>query len=497
MMKLGSQGIAAIYLGGQKIKKAYLGEAVVFDTAGPPEPVTYTITLSVDPQSGGTVTGGGSVEEGMSVTVSSTPAGGYTFSGWRENGAIVSTSPSYTFTVTSDRSLTAVFAAEVQSYNIVTSVDPAGAGTASGGGTYTQGQSVTLQAVPASGYQFVAWREAGADVSTDAAYTFTASGNRTITAVFAAIIYTVTTSTDPAGSGTTIITGTGTYQQGESVTVTASPDDGYKFVKWTEGGQTVSESASYTFTVSGDRALVAVFETEQTSRLPAGYQELMYIGVTASINTTGYSRGGIHCITPKENRPNHNTDYIPKIYLDYQLDSIPAGSTYAASNATIFGNRLARTANNVVKNTYRGAYCSAGQITFNYRSASVSYASVTTKLTLSAVRTKLTIDLTAKLLTINSASYPLNVTGTGNYPCLNVGYFACDWYSSGISGTTSHALIPGKLYEVKAWDKEGNLIVHCVPAREINTGKLGMYDMVNSYFIAASSYSTTTPGAEV
>lgn len=421
-MKLGSQGIAAIYLGGQKIKKAYLGEAVVFDTAEPPEPATYTITLSVDPQGGGTVTGGGSVEEGMSVTVSSTPASGYTFSGWRENGAIVSTSPSYTFTVTSDRSLTAVFAAVIPTYRVTAGIDPEGSGTA---------------------------------------------------------------------------TGAGTYQQGASVTVTASPGDGYKFVKWTEGGQTVSESASYTFTVSGDRVLVAVFEAEQTSRLPAGYQELMYIGVTASINTTGYSRGGIHCITPKENRPNHNTDYIPKIYLDYQLDSIPAGSTYAASNATIFGNRLAQTANNVVKNTYRGAYCSAGQITFNYRSASASYASVTTKLTLSAVRTKLTIDLTAKLLTINSASYPLNVTGTGNYPCLNVGYFACDWYSSGISGTTSHALIPGKLYEVKAWDKEGNLIVHCVPAREINTGKLGMYDMVNSYFIAASSYSTTTPGAEV
>lgn len=280
MLKLGSQGIAAIYLGGQKMTKAYLGETVVFDAVGPPEPVTYTISLSVDPQGGGTASGGGTVQDGASVTVTAAAANGYTFSGWRENGAIVSTSQSYTFTAASDRSLTAVFAEVIQSYSIVTSVDPAGSGTASGGGTYTQGQSVTLQASPASGYQFVAWREGGADVSTDAAYTFTASGDRTITAVFAAITYTVTTSIDPTGSGTA--TGAGTYQQGASVTVTAVPGDGYKFVKWTENGQTVSESASYTFTVSGDRALTAVFEAEKTSRLPDGYTEVEYVQASTS-----------------------------------------------------------------------------------------------------------------------------------------------------------------------------------------------------------------------
>ena len=51
----------------------------------------------------------------------------------------------------------------------------------------------------------------------------------------------------------------GTYYQGESCTVTATPYEGYLFVNWTENGTVVSSDASYTFTVSSDRDLVANF----------------------------------------------------------------------------------------------------------------------------------------------------------------------------------------------------------------------------------------------
>ena len=44
-----------------------------------------------------------------------------------------------------------------------------------------------------------------------------------------------------------------------SVTVTATPSTGYNFVNWTEGATVVSTSASYTFTASGNRTLVANF----------------------------------------------------------------------------------------------------------------------------------------------------------------------------------------------------------------------------------------------
>ena len=49
------------------------------------------------------------------------------------------------------------------------------------------------------------------------------------------------------------------YTNGASVIVTANTNAGYQFVAWTESGQVVSASASYSFTLSGDRTLVASF----------------------------------------------------------------------------------------------------------------------------------------------------------------------------------------------------------------------------------------------
>ena len=69
----------------------------------------YNINLSADPQEGGTVSGGGSKEEGSSCTVVATPAEGMVFDGWFENGTLVSNNASYTFTVERARTLVAQF----------------------------------------------------------------------------------------------------------------------------------------------------------------------------------------------------------------------------------------------------------------------------------------------------------------------------------------------------------------------------------------------------
>lgn len=127
----------------------------------PPEPETYTITLSVDPQGGGTATGGGTYTEGQNVTVLATPSTDYTFTGWKENGAIVSAKAAYTFKATGNRMLTAIFAASITNYTIALLTDPANGGTVSGGGIYESGQQVTVSAAPANGYRFVAWMDGG------------------------------------------------------------------------------------------------------------------------------------------------------------------------------------------------------------------------------------------------------------------------------------------------------------------------------------------------
>lgn len=109
MLKLGSQGVSAIRLGGAEIKKAYLGAALVFDS----EPLvpSYAITASIAPAGSGTVSGAGVYQEGKAVTVTALPGDGYQFTAWQENGVTVSGDAAYTFTAAGDRNLTAVFQA--------------------------------------------------------------------------------------------------------------------------------------------------------------------------------------------------------------------------------------------------------------------------------------------------------------------------------------------------------------------------------------------------
>ena len=86
--------------------------------------------------------------------------------------------------------------------------------------------------------------------------------------------YTITASAAPEEGGT--IEGAGTYEEGETCTLTATANEGYTFVNWTEGGDEVSTEASYGFEVTGDRTLVANFEEvittiTQTSTLSTGW----------------------------------------------------------------------------------------------------------------------------------------------------------------------------------------------------------------------------------
>ena len=217
----------------------------------------YTVTTSADPAIGGTTMGGGTFNQGQSCTVQATPASGYTFVNWTENGTQVSTQANYTFTVNGNRNLVAHFTENIVTYTVTTSSSPANGGTTTGGGTFNSGASCTVTATPASGYTFVNWTENGTQVSTQANYTFTVTGNRSLVAHFSPVTYTVTTSSNPTNGGTT--SGGGTFNSGASCTVTATPASGYAFVKWTENGTQVSTQANYTFTVTGNRSLVAHF----------------------------------------------------------------------------------------------------------------------------------------------------------------------------------------------------------------------------------------------
>ncbi len=98
-------------------------------------------------------------------------------------------------------------------------------------------------------------------------------------------IFYISFSASPADGGT--VTGDGTYEENAEVTVTATANDGYKFVKWTENGTDVSTNASYTFTATEDRNLVAVFEAIEyvtvNLQSPRGIKEEIKIDINSTV----------------------------------------------------------------------------------------------------------------------------------------------------------------------------------------------------------------------
>ena len=218
-------------------------------------PNSYTVTVAANPSNAGTVTGGGTYNQGQSCTVSATANTGYTFSNWTENGNVISSNATYTFNVEGNRNLVANFTENT--YTITVSANPSNGGTATGGGTFTYGQSCTVTATANTGYSFVNWTENGEVVTTNANYTFIVTGNRTLVANFTLNSYTITVTADPSEGGR--VTGAGNYDHGTSCTLTATANENYEFINWTKNGIEVSTDATFTFIVTASEEYVAHF----------------------------------------------------------------------------------------------------------------------------------------------------------------------------------------------------------------------------------------------
>ena len=257
----------------------------------------YNVTVSANPTNGGTVNGGGTYNQGQSCTVTASPSAGFTFTNWTENGNVVSTQANYTFNVTSNRTLVANFQAQTQNYTISVSANPSSGGMVSGGGTYPQGQSCTVNATANTGYAFTNWTENGNVVSTNARYTFTVTGNRNLVANFTQQNYIISVSANPTNGGT--VTGGGAFHYGDNCTVVATAHNGYTFTNWTEGSNVVSNDVSYGFTVTGNRTLVANF-TAQTYTINA-VASPDYGGTVSGGGTFNYGQSCTLTATPAAN----------------------------------------------------------------------------------------------------------------------------------------------------------------------------------------------------
>ena len=199
--------------------------------------IAFTLTTSVAPSAGGTVTSGGSHSSGASVPVRATLNAGYRLIGWNIGpGVGVSCeqpAPTLTCTVIMDSDLTvrADFSSE---FTLTTAPSPAGGGSLTGAGSYVSGTPVDVVATPSLGYTLTGWTGGEACSSLDLECRVIMDGNKTVAANFSLdllVQFTLTTNAVPVAGGTVI--GGGSHPSGAAVNVIAIPNPDYGLNSWT------------------------------------------------------------------------------------------------------------------------------------------------------------------------------------------------------------------------------------------------------------------------
>ena len=172
-------------------------------------------------------------------------------------------------------------------YTVVVKANPEEAGTVTASAeNVTEGNSLTLTAKANRGYSFVNWTDAtGAEVSTEAVYTFVPAADVDYTANFAAADFrtiSVTTSDQEAGSivmytfSNNVLVSDGLFLDGDSVIIEARNTKGYLFKEWSDG----NTDAVRSFIVDGDAELQASFEV-----LPEK-QAIAFMPMSGNLNFT-------------------------------------------------------------------------------------------------------------------------------------------------------------------------------------------------------------------
>ena len=174
----------------------------------------------------------------------------------------------------------------LQFWNIAVSTPDPARGSVSGGGTFLNGAPVTVTAVANTAvlpYQFVRWTSGGTFVSANATYNFAATANRSLVAEFALATYQVAATVAPAGAGT--VAGAGFYQHGATATLTANPGAGYLFGHWEELGSNTGSNAVLALTVTGPRAVQALFLEANPTHVVTTATNPPGLGVTTGSGT--------------------------------------------------------------------------------------------------------------------------------------------------------------------------------------------------------------------
>ena len=128
------------------------------------------------------------------------------------------------FTVTNDTTFTAIFK-KILNVTAVANVENAGTVTVTPEGEILEGDEVTVTAVASKSYVFVGYENIEGNEST---LKFTATKDTSFTAIFKRILN-ITAYVTVEGTGSVTVSPKGQIIEGDEVTVTATPSEGYVF----------------------------------------------------------------------------------------------------------------------------------------------------------------------------------------------------------------------------------------------------------------------------
>ena len=238
----------------------------------------YTIQLTIDDSKtisvekniaeAGNITGGGVYKAGETVVLVATTNTGYRFLGWYDGETQLSTNAEYQVTVSADKTYTAkweeIVPLPVPTYMITVNRNIENAGEVIDSGIFAEGETVTLMATTNTGYRFLGWYDGETLLSTNAKYKVMVSADKTYTAKWEEIdfpsvpTYKITVKRNIKNAGE--ITDSGTFNEGEKITLMATTNAGYRFLGWYDGETLLTANAKYQVTVSADKTYTAKWE---------------------------------------------------------------------------------------------------------------------------------------------------------------------------------------------------------------------------------------------
>jgi uncharacterized repeat protein (TIGR02543 family) len=243
----GSNFKIGFFVGAQGLNNVWFDDVELY-ADGPAAKFSFTTSAA-----NGNVTlspAGGTYDAGTTAIATATPDAGYKFTGW--SGDLSGATNPVSVLMDKNINVTANFA--LITYTLSASASNGDIAMNPAGGVYTPGTVVTLTVTPKTGYTFNGW---SGDLTGSAnPATITMDRNKSVTANFKAITYTLATS---ATNGTVSLSPVGgSYISGTQVTLTAKPNAGYVFVDWS--GDFSGSENPVKITVDANKNITANFK---------------------------------------------------------------------------------------------------------------------------------------------------------------------------------------------------------------------------------------------